>query len=564
MAEERKLPLRCAVYTRKSSEEGLEQAFNSLDAQREACEAYILSQKHEGWSVISTKYDDGGFSGGNVNRPALTQLMADIAAGKVDLVVVYKVDRLSRALSDFARMVEAFDANKVSFVSVTQPFNTTTSMGRLTLNVLLSFAQFEREVTGERIRDKIAASKRKGMWMGGPTPVGYTVQDRKLIPESAEVEQVREIYRRFLALGCVSKLKKSLDDDGIISKVRINKNQQRSGGLPYSRGALYELLRNALYIGDTVHKGERFPGEHEGIVPVALWEGVQEKLNANINGVRSGVQSKEANLLTGLAYTADGQRLTPSYTNKKGKRYRYYVAQNREPGTGAKIRVPAQDLEQVVVDRIVAFLTSGMPLLDALVAGAEAQVQQRIGLAGQRVASRLAPAGAECQAFLQKVVARLMVQEDGLEIVLTRAGLLKGLGEEVAEPAEEKEEHPDDIVLAVRARLMRCGMEVRLMLPGDPAIEKRLAPNIGLVKAVARGRSWYEYLISRDGALLADLAATSGVDGRYASRILRGGFVAPDIVDAILEGRQPAGLTLDRLVEELPLDWGKQREVLGF
>ena len=238
--------LRCAIYTRKSSEEGLEQSFNSLDAQREACAAFILSQRHEGWVEVSTRYDDGGFSGGSMNRPALAALMRDIDAGLIDSVVVYKVDRLTRALSDFAKIVDCFDAKKVSFVSVTQQFNTTTSMGRLTLNVLLSFAQFEREVTGERIRDKIAASKKKGMWMGGRVPMGYDLQNRKLVINEAEANAVCHFYQRYLALGCVSALKAELDSQGVVSKVRISRTGKTSGGLPYSRGALYELCRTAF------------------------------------------------------------------------------------------------------------------------------------------------------------------------------------------------------------------------------------------------------------------------------------------------------------------------------
>jgi DNA invertase Pin-like site-specific DNA recombinase len=244
----------CAVYTRKSSEEGLEQSFNSLDAQREACAAYIQSQRHEGWKALEGRYDDGGFSGGSMERPGLRALLVDIEAGKVDVVVVYKVDRLTRSLADFAKMVELFDRHGVSFVSVTQQFNTTTSMGRLTLNVLLSFAQFEREVTGERIRDKIAASKRKGMWMGGPIPLGYDLQDRKLVPNAKEVGLVRRIFERYLALGCVKKLKAELEAQGVLSKTRLSRTGRKSGGVPYSRGALYSILQNRLYLGQVPHR----------------------------------------------------------------------------------------------------------------------------------------------------------------------------------------------------------------------------------------------------------------------------------------------------------------------
>jgi DNA invertase Pin-like site-specific DNA recombinase len=258
--------IRCAIYTRKSSEEGLEQSFNSLDAQREACRAFISSQKHEGWRSLSTLYDDGGYSGATADRPALKRLLEDVQARKIDAVVVYKVDRLTRSLADFAKIIEVFDAQKVSFVSVTQQFNTTTSMGRLTLNVLLSFAQFEREVTGERIRDKIAASKRKGMWMGGTIPLGYDMKKHKLIVNPAEAERVREIYRQYLKLGCVSKLRVDLENRDMRSKKRISQTGRKSGGAAYSRGALYNILQNRIYLGEIEHCGQVYPGEHKGIV----------------------------------------------------------------------------------------------------------------------------------------------------------------------------------------------------------------------------------------------------------------------------------------------------------
>src|SRR3981189_421637 len=270
-----------AIYTRKSSEEGLEQDFNSLHAQREACEAYIRSQQGEGWRLRKTSYNDGGLSGATMERPALKQLLADIEEGLVDVVVVYKVDRLTRSLSDFARMVEIFDGHQVSFVAVTQQFNTTTSMGRLTLNVLLSFAQFEREVTGERIRDKIAASKRKGMWMGGLVPLGYDVRDRRLVVNQAEAATVREIFRCYLELGSVRLLKAELDRRGLGSKVRCANNGVRSGGQSFYRGAPYTVLRNPIYIGQIRHKGVCHPGEHDAIVERDAWEQAQTLLSAH-------------------------------------------------------------------------------------------------------------------------------------------------------------------------------------------------------------------------------------------------------------------------------------------
>src|ERR1039458_915433 len=335
--EHPKSPIRrCAIYTRKSSEEGLEQDFNSLHAQREACEAFIKSQAGEGWRLVKTAYDDGGLSGGTMERPALQRLLADISQGLVDVVVVYKVDRLTRSLADFAKMVEVFDACGVSFVAVTQQFNTTTSMGRLTLNVLLSFAQFEREVTGERIRDKIAASKRKGMWMGGTIPLGYDLKERKLIVNPEEANLVVRLFNLYLELGCVSKLKTRLDQEGIKSKKRTSVAGNQSGGTSYSRGALYDILQNPIYLGEIHHRGMNHPGEHALIVPRELWDRAQAQLKSDNQGRRNGLKANSPSLLVGLMRDAEGNRFTPSHTLKNGRRYRYYVCQTTMDGREAQ------------------------------------------------------------------------------------------------------------------------------------------------------------------------------------------------------------------------------------
>jgi site-specific DNA recombinase len=304
--------VRCAIYTRKSSDEGLEQAFNSLDAQREACAAFILSQKHEGWTVLSAQYDDGGYSGGTMDRPALKRLLGDIEAGQVDVVVVYKVDRLTRALSDFAKLVEVFDRRGVSFVSITQQFNTTTSMGRLTLNVLLSFAQFEREVIGERVRDKIAASKKKGMWMGGMPPLGYDVKNRKLVVNRDEARTVVDIYRRYLVLKSVRDLHDDLAGAGIRSKRRVRPDRTTYGDQKLARGALYLMLQNRIYRGEITHKGKSYPGQHPAIIDQALWDEVQAVLGQNRVERATGARAKYPSLLGGVAFDATGERLTPT------------------------------------------------------------------------------------------------------------------------------------------------------------------------------------------------------------------------------------------------------------
>jgi site-specific DNA recombinase len=365
---------RCAIYTRKSSEEGLEQDFNSLDAQREACEAYIRSQKSAGWTALSDMYDDGGISGGTMERPALQRLLTDIQASRVDTVVVYKVDRLTRSLSDFAKIVEIFDAKGVSFVSVTQQFNTTTSMGRLTLNMLLSFAQFEREVTGERIRDKIAASKQRGMWMGGLPPLGYDVQDRRLVVNQAEADTVRRIFRRYTALKSVRALKEELDQDGVVSKARRDRFGRESGGKPLARGALYLMLQNRIYRGEIVHKDNGYPGLHQAIIDEALWCEVQAALVENRVERVARSSAMAPSLLAGLVYDEAGERMSPTHANKKGARYRYYVSQSlirhgRPRASGAACRVPAADLETIVEERVCALLRNDAAIFDA--AGAD-------------------------------------------------------------------------------------------------------------------------------------------------------------------------------------------------
>ncbi len=328
---------RCAIYSRKSSEEGLEQSFNSLHAQREACEAYILSQKHEGWQVVPTKYDDGGFSGGNMERPGLKKLLADIAAGKIDTVVVYKVDRLTRSLSDFARIVESFDKQGVSFVSVTQQFNTTSSMGRLTLNVLLSFAQFEREVTGERIRDKVAASKKKGMWMGGHVPFGYALADRQLIVNPAEAEIVRRVFGRYLALESVTDLQIELERAGVRTRKGLTSSGREVGGLVLGRGALYHLLSSPLYIGKIAHKDKVYEGMHEAIIDQETWDRTRELLRENAVNRRRSKNLPSGRMLHGKLASEDGRFYTPTHSAKGGRRYFYYTL--REAGAESTKRV---------------------------------------------------------------------------------------------------------------------------------------------------------------------------------------------------------------------------------
>lgn len=557
--------LRCAVYTRKSSEEGLEQAFNSLDAQREACEAYILSQRHEGWRILPTHYDDGGYSGGTLERPAVTRLLAEIDDGQIDVVVVYKVDRLTRSLSDFARIVERFDAHGVSFVSVTQQFNTTSSMGRLTLNVLLSFAQFEREVTGERIRDKIAASKAKGMWMGGCVALGYDLVDRQLVVNPVEATQVHWLYQRYLELGSVARLKAELDRKGIRSKARVSRDGRASGGSSFSRGALYTLLHSRLYLGEIRHRDRSFPGQHEPIIGKELWEQVQARLAANKEDRRNGKQASDPSLLAGLVFDDRGNRLTPSHAVRHGKRYRYYVSQaliqHRHASAGSAKRIPAHDLEDLVIRRLEAFLRAAPDILSALSeSGDEGSVQHRLAKSALARATALrSDARTVLREFLRASVTRIVVGEDriGIEIgkQATRGLLLGEDGLSARYPSE------DVIALAVRARLRTSGGVVRLILSSESAIEPSAVSNVPLIRAIVHARCWYERLLSGGLESQPTFAREMGISPRYLRKISRCAFLAPDLVELILAGRQPVELTLEKLLENLPLDWSQQRQL---
>lgn len=360
----------CAIYTRKSHAEGLEQEFNSLDAQREACEAYVKSQQHEGWLCSKTAYDDGAYSGGNLDRPALKTLLKDIEAGKVHIIVVYKVDRLTRSLVDFARLIELFDQHEVSFVSITQQFNTTSSMGRLTLNVLLSFAQYEREITGERIRDKFKASAQKGIWMGGTTPLGFNAKDRKLLVNPKEAKAVQTIYAKYLELGNVKTLKEYLDQHNIVSKRRVFSDGRKSGGLPFSRGNLYKILGNPIYTGHIRHKGDVYPGQHEAIIDEQTWQVVQDLLQKNNTAAKHGLRAKHPSLLAGLLFDDKDNAMSPSHAVKNKKRYRYYVSQaiiqNKRNKLGSISRVPAGEVEALVLDKAKAFLGDSSELIKHL------------------------------------------------------------------------------------------------------------------------------------------------------------------------------------------------------
>jgi site-specific DNA recombinase len=578
MSIESKTVTRCAIYTRKSSEEGLEQSFNSLDAQREACEAFIASQRHEGWRTLPARYDDGGYSGGNLDRPALKRLLDDVQANKVDTIVVYKVDRLTRSLADFAKIVEALDARGVSFVSVTQQFNTTTSMGRLTLNILLSFAQFEREVTGERIRDKIAASKRKGMWMGGTVPLGYDVKDRKLVVNPDDAKMVVRFFTLYLELGCVSKLKARLDQEGIKSKERTSAAGNRSGGTSYYRGALYQILKNRIYLGEIPHRGQNHPGEHAAIVPRKLWDRVQALLKSDNQGRRNGLKTNSPSLLVGLLQDAKGNRFTPCHTTKNGRRYRYYVcpvaSDEREAGRVANrsSRVPAHDVERQVVLRLQSFLQSGREVMDELSLPEDpaARTQQILAGAAKRFDELSSGAPAVVKDFVRKVVQRVVVHPDRIEVEVGKQKLGDTLtadlhASSVPAATHQPEQGPSDVIrFDIEVRVKRCGGEMRLVFPPNHPGQAPALPASSLLKALARGRQWYEWIVAGEVSGRRAIAQKLRLDERYVGRVLECAFLAPDIVEAILDGRQPPDLTFKKLTHRLPLSWIEQRRQLGF
>ena len=563
--------VRCAIYTRKSSEEGLEQEFNSLDAQRESCAAYIQSQKSTGWVALPEMYDDGGISGGTMERPALQRLLSSIAAGRVDTVVVYKVDRLTRSLSDFAKIVDTFDAKGVSFVSVTQQFNTTTSMGRLTLNMLLSFAQFEREVTGERIRDKIAASKQKGMWMGGLTPLGYDVQDRKLVVNQSEADTVRHIFRLYADLKSVRALKEDLDAAGIVSKARLDRFGKAKGGVPIARGALYLMLQNRIYRGEIVHKGMAHPGLHEAIVNEVLWDEVQAALAENRVERATRSTAADPSLLAGLVYDDSGERMSPTDANKKGTRYRYYVSQSlikrgRPQASEAACRVPAADLETLVEDRISALLRDETAMLDA--AGSTTIASRKSLIENATDLARRWPAlpASDKRAILCALVARVDIRPETVEVLVRLAALPLIVKPDL--DIRRLQARPDGPVqvLSVPARLRRTGMETKLLIQGALGAEPPRRSDRSVVRLIAKARQFNDLVMNSNARSMRELAAAAGVSGSYFTRVFRLNFLAPDITKAILQGRQPPEFSAIKLMSggQFAGCWSDQRRQFGF
>jgi site-specific DNA recombinase len=516
--------VRCAIYTRVSTEQGLEQDYNSLNAQHDASQAYIRSQAHAGWTLLRGKYDDGGFSGGNTERPALQRLLQDVRAGKLDVIVVYKVDRLTRSLADFARLVELFDQHNVSFVSVTQQFNTTTSMGRLTLNVLLSFAQFEREVTSERIRDKIAASKRKGLWVGGMVPLGYDTKDRKITVNEPEAERVRSIFRAYLKLGSLNLLMADLRKRGIVTKVRTLKTGETVGGIPFTRGPLNHLLRNRFYVGEVVFKDEILKGEQPTILDRDLFDAVQAKLSEKATN-HQATRTASGALLAGRIFDDRGNRMSPSYARKGGLKYRYYLSsallQGAAEHAGSVRRVPAAEVEALVVKSAREHL----------------QLSEADGRS------------------LTDHIERVEVQPKQLVIKLARAS---GAGSRQPE---------GDAVLQVPWQKTASTRRREIILPEGAATQQvrpiRSETRATLVASIARGRRWLNELIAEATATTESIAEREGCSVRKVNMTISLAFLAPDLVKAAIDGRLPHGMGVVRLADS-PAEWPRQHEILGL
>ena len=523
-------PVRCAIYTRKSSEEGLEQDFNSLDAQREACAAYVLSQAGEGWTALPDHYDDGGISGGTLERPALQRLLADVDAGRIDIIVVYKVDRLSRSLFDFAKLVERFEAAGTSFVSVTQSFNTTTSMGRLTLNMLLSFAQFEREVTAERIRDKLAASKAKGMWMGGVPPLGYKPDGRTLAVVEKHAALVRHIYERYAALRSVRALGDELLQHGTHMPKRVTITGKPTGGGPFSRGQLYALLTRRLYLGEITHKGTSHPGLHQPIIASDLFEQVQQIIADNKQGDHRRSRAPRPHLLAGKVVDAFGEPLTATHATKGTARYRYYVSHRLNQGRSTDgMRVPARELETVVVERIAAALDDPIDLVSRcalpLVPSQLAAIQATAGVLAARVRGR-------DPAVIAELVARVTVYPDRVSIACAISGIAGHLG--------FTSTSGDSVELSSDVALKRSGIAVRLVQPDGSFTSAGVNPS--LIRLLVRARRWWAEL--KKGEIDATrLAEREGVTRSYLLRVTKLAFLSPALTDQILRGTQGAQIT---------------------
>ena len=546
-------PVRCAIYTGKASEEGLEQDVNSRHAQREACSAYILSQASEGWMEIKDAYDDGGCSGGTLVRPALRRLLDDVSKGKIDIIIVYKVDRLTRSLLDFAKLIDVFDKAGTSFVSVTQSFNTTNSMGRLTLNMLLSFAQFEREVTAERIRDKVAASKAKGMWMGGNPPLGYRPDGRTLAIVEEHATIIRDIFNRYLILGAVRLVADQLKEEGIRTPARNTLTGRSYGERTFSRGQIAFILKNPVYCGMISHKDRIFKGLHQPIIQQDIWQAVQVQLEQNRQG-GPWRRSPQSSLLSGLIFDLAGEPLVATHTSKGARRYRYYVSKSyhfkyKEASSSARNRLPAREIERFVTNHVASFVEDpwGLPERASI-----SLTPQLLSCLPERCAALAAQVRHMPISIIPKLVERICVSENELSILLSRATLFETL------QIEANIANDEPIVLRIKMQIKSTGRANKLVRDNGRPINPA-APDPWVMHLLACARRWWATL-STGSTNIKALSRLEGVSSSYMTRVVRLAFLAPSLVEALLDGTAVAGVDGSKLIATNAVDilWERQ------
>ena len=571
MPELATLPVRCAIYTRKSVEVRLDRDFNSLESQREVCSAYITSQRHKGWVTVDKVYADAGQSGGNIDRPALQDLVRDIESGLITVIVIYKIDRLTRSLADFVRLMDLFERYQVSFVSVTQSFDTSDSMGRLVLNILLTFAQFEREIIADRIRDKMSAMRRRGKWTGGPPPYGYDVIERRLVINHEEATKVRSIFDRFLELGSYQKVCQELKTEGMRTKVWTNRKGEAVGGSLVSNGMIYSMLGNCLYAGQVSYDGETYPGEHEAILSSETWAETQ-KLRAQRAMFRPNT-GPSPNILLGLIYDSHGRKMVISDERKTGRRYRYYMSEQSRWAAlqGLKrFRSRADDLEQLVLSALSRCLEDREKVRQALL------LLGRPGRSLDHIATRLRPAshnlaGASLERRREIVVALISrgeLSREDLKLVLRCSEIenfLKWDGKGIfrANKATWTSSEPT-LLIDIPVNAVRFERSLVIPLePADPAQQSK--PDANLIEAIRDARRGQAMLDNERDKSVADIARRFNRRPGFFARILRLNYLAPDIIAAILDGTQPTKLSRQRLVYcDLPMDWALQRKMFGF
>ena len=530
--------IRCAIYTRKSSEEGLEQDFNSLDAQREACEAYIKSQMHEGWILLEKQYNDGGFSGGTMERPAFKELLKDIENDEIDIVVVYKVDRLTRSLMDFSKIIDVFDRHKTSFVSITQQFNTTTSMGRLTLNILLSFAQFEREVTGERIRDKIAASKKKGMWMGGKVPLGYIKEDKKLVIHKEDAKRVQMIFDKYLELKSVPKLMQYLKENEI--KTKTDKY--------FSKGQLYHLLVNKVYIGKITHKDKVYEGEHDAIISEEIFEEVQKLLYENKVDKTCGTKCSSNSLLAGFIFDDKNNLMTPSHSNSHKRRYRYYVStalkNYKSSNAGSVSKIPAGEIEKFVVETTKEFLQDKEQVQN-IISEYKISKQNKLIYTAQNIQDYSEPI------LIRAIIHKIVISKNSIEITINANSLINVLNalasnQKIIVPDRDEKFNP--ITITKKIKITQPSRNDNILILNAKEYNTP-EPNPYLVNAIVK--SYYYHKQIRNGKTIDDLQTEEGLkDSKYIRNILNLKYISPELTEQILTGTQSKDLSLNKLIEK--------------